>query len=342
MQYTIGINMGKEADCLYRHTTFFWLKDCTQKNLDQAASILRHMVLQVHGVLSAEIEEDILRRDHACHLSLTLVFATRQALEAYYESAAYRTAEAKILALSERHHVADNEVTRPVRRMPSLYAFIGPSNRDAETLGALLDAGMTGIRLSLLHHTAEECLPIIDALLKEAAKRSMTPQILLDPAPDRAFTDDLDRCSATGVILSVPLQEEALQNLRRMIGQGIRLFAKVDCTEDLDTLPLLLTHADELILARGGLTRSVPRYDIPATQKRIASLCHHAGKPFMVATGLLASMKLHPTASAAELSDIYNAVHDGASSLMLTQEVSVGPYPLEAMETLRRAAQAAL
>ena len=87
----------------------------------------------------------------------------------------------------------------------------------------------------------------------------------------------------------------------------------------------------------------ISRYGtLPRTQKKIAAACNAAQKPFMVVTQLLHSMTASPVPTRAEVSDIFNAVLDGASSLMLTGETAVGLYPVEAMTYLVRTAEDAI
>ena len=81
-------------------------------------------------------------------------------------------------------------------------------------------------------------------------------------------------------------------------------------------------------------------WEVPRIQKEIARACRASSRPFCVATQLLWSMQERAVPTRAEMSDICNAVLDGASGLMLTGETAVGKYPVAAMEYLVRAAQA--
>ena len=103
----------------------------------------------------------------------------------------------------------------------------------------------------------------------------------------------------------------------------------------------LLPACDEIVIARGDLGNAVPLWELPALQKRIAARCCAAGKPFMVVTQMLASMENSPVPTRAEVSDIFNAVVDGASSVMVTGETAVGRYPAETIRYLVKTAEAA-
>lgn len=120
------------------------------------------------------------------------------------------------------------------------------------------------------------------------------------------------------------------------------IYAKLESPEGLDALGEWLPHCDHLVIARGDLGANMPLHELPVAQKRAARACRDIGKPFMVVTQLLHSMMRAPTPTRAEVSDIANAVWDGAGSLMLTGETAVGEYPVPAMRALRQTAEAAL
>ena len=76
-------------------------------------------------------------------------------------------------------------------------------------------------------------------------------------------------------------------------------------------------------------------------QKRIAALCRESGTPFMVVTQMLASMEHARVPTRAEMSDIFNAVLDGAASVMVTGETAAGEYPADVIRYLTLAVRAA-
>lgn len=327
---------------MYRHIVMFWLKDRSEGNIALAQERLRSLAGKIEGLLSVEVEPDALRSDRSCDLCLNMLFDSRQSLDAYRTHPAHLPVQKHMHAVRERSTSADYPISEPPRRMPKLYAFIGPSCADEDILGGLLDAGMCGVRISMQHYTCAEAQPILDALASAGSKRGLSPEVLLDDVAKDAVPECLMRTRATGLIVSIAEDEQAFISLRKQVGPDIRILSKVDCQDHLDALPVLLTHADELVIARGGMGRNLMPHRIPAAQKRVASLACAAGKPFMLGTELLASMLKSPFPTTAELSDIYNAVCDGAASLMLTREVAIGDYPVLAMETLRKAAEEAV
>ena len=139
---------------------------------------------------------------------------------------------------------------------------------------------------------------------------------------------------------------EDIRTLRRALEQAgagqIRIFAKIENLAGVQTLPEFLPLVDEVVIARGDLGNAMPLWELPRCQKQLSAVCRSAGVPFMVVTQMLDSMCSRAVPTRAEVSDIYNAVSDGASSVMLTGETAAGQYPVEAMEYLVRTARTAL
>lgn len=122
----------------------------------------------------------------------------------------------------------------------------------------------------------------------------------------------------------------------------VKIMAKIENKQGLDHLDEIIASADEVCIARGDLGNSMPLWELPAVQKHIAATCREAGKPFCLVTQLLWSMEERAIPTRAEVSDIYNGVLDGASSLMLTGETAIGKYPVQAMEYLVKTARSAM
>lgn len=142
----------------------------------------------------------------------------------------------------------------------------------------------------------------------------------------------------TGVMQPFVRSREDLEAVRETLdasgGRDVRLFAKIENLDGVERLAELIPAADEMVIARGDLGNSGPLWKLPALQKRISAACREAGRPFMVVTQMLASMERHPVPTRAEVGDIFNAVLDGAASVMVTGETAVGSYPVEAMTYL--------
>ena len=134
---------------------------------------------------------------------------------------------------------------------------------------------------------------------------------------------------------------ELRAELKKAGGENIRIFAKIENMEGVKALDSIMSEADLVVIARGDLGNALPLWELPALQKDISRACLKKGKPFMVVTQMLASMEHSPVPTRAEVSDIFNAVADGASSIMVTGETAVGEYPVRVIEYMSKTAREA-
>ena len=155
---------------------------------------------------------------------------------------------------------------------------------------------------------------------------------------DRANLRAAKDYGVTGVMQPFVRCREDLEAVRAELDANgcaeVRLFAKIENRVGLEKLPELLPACDEIVIARGDLGNAVPLWELPRVQKEIAALCRREHKSFMVVTQMLASMEHSPVPTRAELSDIFNAVLDGAASVMVTGETAAGEHPVEVMRYL--------
>lgn len=138
----------------------------------------------------------------------------------------------------------------------------------------------------------------------------------------------------------------ALHAIRRELDKdglsGVRIFAKIENREGAHALPAIMKAADLVVIARGDLGNDVPFQELSLVQKDISKRCRNDGCPFRVVTQMLTSMEHSKVPTRAELTDICNAVLDGASALMVTNETAVGEYPALVIRVLAETAKAAL
>lgn len=119
------------------------------------------------------------------------------------------------------------------------------------------------------------------------------------------------------------------------------IMAKVERAAALKNFDAILEEADGIMLGRGDLGVEIPAAEVPLAQKDIAERCRMAGKPCIVATHMLESMKSQPRATRAEISDIANAVFDHVDAVMLSAESATGRYPAVAVQAMTQAIAAA-
>lgn len=120
------------------------------------------------------------------------------------------------------------------------------------------------------------------------------------------------------------------------MGKRVPVMVKLEKPEAVSDLPAIVDAFDGLMVARGDLGVEMPLEQVPLVQKRAIILCRQAAKPVIVATHMLDSMVADLRPTRAEVSDVANAVFDGADAVMLSAETSVGAYPAHTVQTMGR------
>ncbi len=119
----------------------------------------------------------------------------------------------------------------------------------------------------------------------------------------------------------------------------IPIISKIEKPEALENIDDILKHSDGLMVARGDLGVEVPFEIVPKAQKQLIDKAKLARKPVIVATQMMETMISSLTPTRAEVSDVANAVFDGADAVMLSGETSVGMYPVQVIEKMTKILQ---
>ncbi len=133
--------------------------------------------------------------------------------------------------------------------------------------------------------------------------------------------------------------EHVRRTRAQLTGTGVGIVAKVETAEAVARLDRVLQSSDMIMIDRGDLEADIGRENVPLVTKRVLRRANELDVPVIVASQFLTTMLDRPLPVMAEVSDIANAILDGADVLMLSEETAIGQYPNEAVATMRHVAR---
>ncbi|WP_434580235.1 pyruvate kinase [Pseudomonas sp. Z5-35] len=216
---------------------------------------------------------------------------------------------------------------------PQIIAALEPG------MDLLLDDGKLRLRVVARHADAIDTEVLNGGELSDH-KGVNVPQAVLDLSPltakdrrDLSFGLEL---GVDWVALSFVQRPEDIREARALIGNQAFLMAKIEKPSAVAQLREIAELSDAIMVARGDLGVEVPAESVPQIQKNIIGTCRALGKPVVVATQMLESMRFSPAPTRAEVTDVANAVAEGADAVMLSAETASGDYPLEAVQMMSK------
>ncbi len=159
------------------------------------------------------------------------------------------------------------------------------------------------------------------------------PTITQKDAADLAFGQELE---VDYVALSFVRSPADLERARGLVRKGTPLVAKIEKPQAVEQLEEISAASDGVMVARGDLGVEMPLEKLPRIQKDAVRKVNAQGKLVIVATEMLESMVSNPRPTRAEVSDVANAILDGADAVMLSGETAAGKYPVQAVATMAR------
>jgi pyruvate kinase len=216
---------------------------------------------------------------------------------------------------------------------PELFEAVSEGDR------LLIDDGKVRLRVAAVGPERIETIVEVGGKISDN-KGVNVPDVLVPiPAMTEKDRSDLQFALEQGadfVALSFVQRAEDVEEARALIGDKAALMVKIEKPAAIERLEDILRHTDAVMVARGDLGVELPAEAVPPLQKRIVARCRELGKPVVVATQMLESMITSPTPTRAEVSDVANAIYDGADAVMLSAESAAGQFPCEAVTMMDR------
>jgi len=180
----------------------------------------------------------------------------------------------------------------------------------------------------------------IHECLVEHRKTMNTPGVVLDmPALTKRDFEYLDGVSPELIdFIGLSFVRDAgdVTHLRKQLEKRnikAKIIAKIENQAAIDNLDEIIAVADVIMIARGDLGVEIPYQELTYWQKQMINKCRQAAKPVITATQMLKSMVTQPRPTRAEVSDVAHAIYDGTDAVMLSEETTIGEYPVRAVET---------
>ena len=248
-------------------------------------------------------------------------------------------AEGNLLELSHRFNSVTSSEDGLIRVQVSYEKLSG----HLETGGkVLLDNGL--IPLEVFEKTPDSvvCKVLQDAIL--GSRRHVNLPGAETDLPSITQKDRADslvgiECKHDYFALSFTRDADAIDLLKSFLsenGSDAQVIAKIEDQQGVGNLDEIISAADALMIARGDLGIECAFEELPIIQRHAVGACQSRGKPVIVATHLLESMIDSPVPTRAEISDVANAVNEGADCLMLSGETTTGKHPVQCVQLLNR------
>lgn len=141
------------------------------------------------------------------------------------------------------------------------------------------------------------------------------------------------------VALSFVRKVEDIKGIKKILQENkskSKVIAKIEMPEALENLREIILESDGIMVARGDLGVEVPIEKVPLIQRQIIRKCLHRGKPVIVATQMMESMIDRVKPNRSEITDVANAVLEGADAVMLSGETATGEHPVLVVETMTK------
>jgi pyruvate kinase len=250
-----------------------------------------------------------------------------------------------VWATGERIVITTAECRGDHDRVSTTYAGLAADVRPGDRL--LVDDGKIDLRVVDVNGDDITCEVLGGGPVSDHKGISLPGVAVSVPPLSEKDIEDLKFALELGVdmvamsFVRAPEEVKLARAVMDEVGKWVPIMAKLEKPEAVSDLKAIVDAFDGLMVARGDLGVEMPLEQVPLVQKRAIGLCRQAAKPVIVATQMLDSMISDRRPTRAEVSDVANAIFDGADAVMLSAETSVGAYPAHTVATMARIVAAA-
>ena len=230
-------------------------------------------------------------------------------------------------------------------RVSTTYKGLANDARPGDRL--LIDDGKVGLVVTSVEGHDVHCTVTEGGPVSNNKGISLPGMNVTVPAMSEKDIDDLKYALSLGVdfialsFVRSPADVDLVHQVIDEVGAArVPVIAKLEKPEAVANLEAIVAAFDGIMVARGDLGVELPLERVPLVQKRAVQIARENAKPVIVATQMLDSMQEYSRPTRAEVSDVANAVLDGADAVMLSGETSVGKFPFLTVATMARIIEA--
>jgi pyruvate kinase len=207
----------------------------------------------------------------------------------------------------------------------------------------LIDDGKIEVRITEIHSNFDVSAVVTTPGLLSSKKGINLPETKISlPALTQKDLIDIDFIISQNidwVALSFVRKPDDIHQLRSILkekGSNAKIIAKIEKPEAIEHIREIILASDAIMVARGDLGVELPVEQIPMIQKNIIRKCIHRAKPVIIATQMMESMIDRVKPNRSEITDVANAVLEGADAVMLSGETAMGNHPSLVVETMSK------
>lgn len=218
---------------------------------------------------------------------------------------------------------------------PEIFKALEPGSQ------LLVNDGKIRLKVTACDETGADCEVLVGGEISDR-KGVNVPDVVLPLAAlsekDKADLEFVCELGVDWLALSFVQRATDVAEAVALAKGRAAVLSKIEKPAALKDLDAIIESSEGIMVARGDLGVELPVADVPPLQKRIVRRCRAAGKPVIVATQMLESMMASPVPTRAEVSDVAQAIYEGADAVMLSGESAAGDYPVEAVSTMNAVA----